>query len=50
MVCTVKGIRSNDGDRGAVDMKNMVTCEAVTEGISATFSVNLTFKCIDGKL
>ena len=43
---------SNDGYKEAVDLKQMVACKAVTEGMSVTFLVDSTFKCTnkDGEL
>ena len=48
IVCTVKGVRSNDGNKGAVGLNQVVTWKSVAEGMRATFFVNSTFKCING--
>ena len=48
IVCTVKGVMSNDGHEGAIDLNDIITWKSVTEGMRATFFVDSTFKCIDG--
>ena len=52
MVYTAKGVKSNDRHKGAIDLNQIVTWKSVTEGMSATFFVNSSFKCINrnGKL
>ena len=51
MLC-VKGVKSNDRHKGAIDLNQIVTWKSVTEGMGATFFVNSSFKCINrnGKL
>ena len=48
IVCTVKGLRANDGQKRAVDLQQMVTWKVVTEGVSAKLFVDNNFKCING--
>ena len=43
-----EGLLSNDGHKEAVDLKQMVTCKTVTEGMSVTFLVDSNFKCTNG--
>ena len=37
IVCTVKGVRSNYGHKGAIGSNQIVTSKSVTEGISTIF-------------
>ena len=48
IVCMVKGVRSNDGHKGAINLNQIVTWKSLTEGMSATFFVDSTLKYIDG--
>ena len=43
----MKGLRSNYGHEGAVNLKEMITWKVVTEGMSTTFFVDSNFKFIN---
>ena len=48
IVCMVKGLWLNNRDRGSIDLQQMVTWQAVTEGIIATLFIHINFKFING--
>ena len=48
IVCTMKGVMSNNGHKGAIDLNQIITWKLATEGMSPPLFVDSTCKCIDG--